>query len=182
MVLKRNDSDQREPNSARGEKRDKKSMLPPFKPPIQKSTTNAGAVEEGTPRKKKIFNFKNFNPLKSPMPSGAQSARTHGSESKRDTKKRDSKKEKKKKDTTSSSSSEESVGNVFPASLTGNHPPPHHTGETKQLFLKISYLERENKYFTQKIADMEKTHRIDQEVIQKIIHEADKKAITKQLT
>ena len=57
------------------------------------------------------------------------------------------------------SSSEESVGNVFPASLTGNHPPPHHSaGETKQLFLKISYLERENKYFQKKIADLEKTH------------------------
>jgi hypothetical protein len=97
-----------------------------------------------------MFVFKNFNPLKSPaVASGAQSARVGGgSESKRDTKKKDSKKEKKKKDTTSSSSSDESVGNVFPASLTGNHPPPHHTGETKQLFLKISYLERENKYFT----------------------------------
>lgn len=100
------------------------------------------------------------------MQAGAQSARVPDVESKKENKKRDPKKDKKKKDTTSSNSSDESVGNVFPASLTGNHPPPHHTGETKQLFLKISYLERENKYFTQKISDLEKTHRLDQEVIQ----------------
>lgn len=89
MVLKRNDSGQREPGSARGEKRDKKHILPPFKAPLQKAATTVGTAEESTPRKKKIFNFKNFNPLKSPMPSGAQSARVHGSESKRDTKKKD---------------------------------------------------------------------------------------------
>ena len=117
-------------------------------------------------------------------PSGAQSARVGGTEAKRDIKREKNKKEKKKKkdDGTSSSSTDESVGNVFPASLTGNHPPPHHTGETKQLFLKISYLERENKYFTQKIADLEKTHTLDQEVIQKIVHEAEKKALVQQLT
>ena len=117
-------------------------------------------------------------------PSGAQSARVGGTDAKKDLKREKNKKEKKKKkdDGTSSSSTDESVGNVFPASLTGNHPPPHHTGETKQLFLKISYLERENKYFTQKIADLEKTHTLDQEVIQKIVHEAEKKALVQQLT
>lgn len=105
-----------------------------------------------TPKKKKMFTFKNINILKSPSvgPSGAQSARVGGTEAKKETKKEKTKKDKKKKKdaSDSSSSTDESVGNVFPASLTGNHPPPHHTGgETKQLFLKISYLERENKYF-----------------------------------
>ena len=110
------------------------------------------------------------------MQARAQSARIPDTESKKENKKRDPKKDKKKV-SSSSNSSDESVGNVFPASLTGNHPPPHHTGETKQLFLKISYLERENKYFTQKINDLEKTHRIDQEVIQQIINGVDKKTI-----
>ena len=140
-ALKRYDSGQRQPaNSDRGERADKK-------PPMQKATPTAAGPEGSTPKggaaKKKIFTFKNFNPLKSPMQAGAQSARIPDTESKKENKKRDPKKDKKKV-SSSSNSSDESVGNVFPASLTGNHPPPHHTGETKQLFLKISYLEREN--------------------------------------
>lgn len=131
-VLKRGNSGEREPpGSARGDRNSKKPNIPPFKAPIQRAGTTVGAPEENTPRKKKIFDFKKFNPLKSPMPSGAQSARVHGTDTKRSSKKKDAKKDKKKKDTSSSSSSEESVGNVFPASLTQNHPPPHHTGETK---------------------------------------------------
>lgn len=184
-VLKRSDSGNRaEPGSARGDRKDKKSMAQ-AKPPLQKAGTTVNPSGESSPRKKK-FSFKTFNPLKSPIqgniPSGAQSARVGGTDAKKDGKKKDGKKDKKKNNSESSSSTDGSVGNVFPASLTGNHPPPHHTGETKQLFLKISYLERENKYFTQKIADLEKTHQLDQDVIQKIIHEAEKKAISQQLT
>lgn len=43
-----------------------------------------------------------------------------------------------------SSSDSVSVGNIFPQSLTTNHPPAMPGSDTKSLFVKISYLERDN--------------------------------------
>lgn len=115
---------------------------------------------------------------------GAQSARPASSStataakiakppvpSKQVEKKEPTTKKKEAKSDSSSTSSDHSVGNIFPQSLTGNHDPA--TEDTRSLFLKISYLERENKALTQKINDLQQGKAIDKELLDTVLNRID---------
>ena len=87
---------------------------------------------------------------------------------------------KKTKDTKapSSSSSSESVGNIFPQSLTANHPPAMPGTDTKSLFVKISYLERDNKALYNKAQELTKLRIVNQEVIDSLLNKDEAKYST----
>jgi hypothetical protein len=53
--------------------------------------------------------------------------------------------------------------------LTANHPPAQGMQESKQLFLKIAYLEKENDYFNIKISELQHSQKLDKEIINELI-------------
>lgn len=78
------------------------------------------------------------------------------------------------KDEESASSASVSVGNIFPQSLTANHPPAMPSSDTKSLFIKISYLERDNKALHNKAAELTKLRNVNQEVIDSFVNKDEK--------